>query len=306
MLDVIASAPQYAAHTRPIYDLLPASVKGRFMHRDEFVPGGSTYLVDSYNDLMFLRDAAPGVPVIFMEHGAGLIFGDRHGTFGSYAGSRERPNVEMFLCPNEYVARANARAHPTKRVEVIGCPKLDVYHALPPKPRDDPPTIAFGFHFDCIVSPGTRSALPYYKRALADLRDYHVLAHGHPRMEIQAKMIAMELGYEWAEYDRVMREADLFISDVSSMTWEFASLDRPVVVCNIPEYQDMPDTGIRFWKEIPGIQCWGPENLLARVHTALEDGRLLREQRHAAVDAVYPIRGNATATALAHIVDFMT
>jgi CDP-glycerol glycerophosphotransferase (TagB/SpsB family) len=77
------------------------------------------------------------------------------------------------------------------------------------------------------------------------------------------------------------------VADATSAMYEFASLDRPVVTCNAPQYRRDVNFGTRFWEHIPGIQIDEPEELLDGVRLAIYDAPELQELRRSAVNAVY-------------------
>lgn len=321
VIDFMATDRHFIDHVRPIYEALPAEMRGAFLAYPEHVRKpwgfphsdragrGDMVLVCSYGDLRYTRSNRR--PTIFMEHGAGFTFANRD--LGSYAGYYDRPNVCLFLCQNEQVVRANAQTHPYTPAAVVGVPKLDPWHTHPPKrKRGKPTTVAFAFHWDCIVTNATRSALTWYVKALPDLvtlckaRGWELLGHGHPRWGQEIEFLCMELGIEFVkELDDVFARADVMIADATSAMYEFASLDRPVLSLNAPWYRSEPDGGIRFWQHIPGVQCDEPADLCDQLEETVSDPQWAKDARHAAVDFVYPVRGNATETAVTAIHQFI-
>jgi hypothetical protein len=233
------------------------------------------------------RAVAWGGPVVLCEHGAGQSYQGNH---SSYAGGRGREQVVLFLCPNEAAAERNRHAYPGVPALAIGCPKLDAYHLSPAKPRGAPPVLALSFHWDCLVAPESRWAFPPYRNVLPGLASaYHVLGHGHPRvwprLEEQYRNMRLE---PVADFDEVMRRADLYICDNSSTLFEFASTGRPVVVLNAPYYRREVNHGLRFWEAATvGIQCDDPHLLLQAVKQALADLPEQQAARQAAVSLAY-------------------
>lgn len=312
VVDFLASESHFVDHTWPVYEALPPAMRGIFltrlrnltprpMERSKDAGVGTFMLTASYGDIRRGRFAQR--PTIFMEHGAGFHF--RH---SSYSGNPDRPGVCLFLCPNEYVLKANAETHPFTAASVIGCPKMDRWINAPQKIREDVPTVGFAFHWDCKLSPGTRSALDHYRTRLGDLKKtgWKLIGHSHPRAAHDVSLLCDELGIEWVPtLDEVFARADLLVADATSALYEFASIDRPVVVLNAPWYHEQPDEGIRFWKHIPGVEVEHPDELVPAVEWALDDPAEWREKRHAAVEAVYPVRGNAAETAVNAIKEFI-
>ena len=76
-----------------------------------------------------------------------------------------------------------------------------------------------------------------------------VLGHGHPRILDQLMPVYEELGIEPAyTFEEVLDRASVYCCDNSSTLFEFASLDRPVVVLNPPWYRREVEHGLRFWE----------------------------------------------------------
>lgn len=315
VIDVMASESHFADHMWPLYVALPPEMRGAFLTNPGFrkvepversprAGYGDMALVASWGDLARVRRI--NRPVIFCEHGAGLKFQGH-----SYCGSPDRPNVALFLCQNEIVAEANRRAHPHTAVSVVGVPKMDRWYGYE-KPANERPKIAFAFHWDCQVTPGTRSAWSHYKSALPELRKtaqaqgWDLAGHAHPRIARHVRTACREVGIPFLEtLDEVFESADMLIADATSAVYEFASLDRPVLNLNAPWYHTEPVRGIRFPDHMPGLTIESPSEISAAAIIALEDPLELREMRHAAVEVVYPVRGDAAYRASRAIQDFI-
>lgn len=229
-----------------------------------------------------------GRPVVFCEHGAGQTYdGAGH---PSYAGGRGRNKVVLFLCPNQSVAERNLFVRPQIPAVVVGCPKLDQWHRQPPKLQDKPPTLAVGWHWDCRVCSETRWAFPLYRDYLPSLLTIGpVLGHGHPRVWRRLAALYPSLGIEPVEdFAEVVERADLYICDNSSTLFEFASLNRPVVVINAPWYRRTIHHGLRFWEAASiGVQVEHPSELTAAVKRALLDEPEQQQARAAGVALAY-------------------
>lgn len=251
--------------------------------------------VAAYVDLRPL--AAAGRHLILFEHGAGFTFGVPH---VSYAGGlRERARVRLFACTNDWVERANARAIPGCITAVVGCPKLDALIALP-APKNPEPVVAVAFHWDCRVAPETSSAYSHFKSALPALAErFRVIGHAHPRNRSDMREVFDGLGIEFVEgFADVCRRADLYVNDASSTLYEFAALDRPVVVLNAPWYRRGKHLGLRFWDcEDVGVPCDEPGDLVAAVEYALCDPLEQKQLRAMATELVYPYLGTAAQRA---------
>jgi len=232
--------------------------------------------------------SASGRPQVFCEHGAGQTYSNHHKSYAGGYGHRER--VQLFLCPGEGAAQQNREVYPGIPTLAIGCPKLDVWHRQPPKVREDPPVVALSFHWDCRIAPEARSAFPHYRTALRGLsREFRLLGHGHPRIQQRLRPVYCACGIEFvADFREVVRRADCYVCDTSSTLYQFASLDRPVVVLNAPWYRREVEHGLRFWEAANvGVQCDEPEALPAAIRRALRDRPQQREARQAAVRQAY-------------------
>ena len=327
VVDVIAGHEHFRDHTVPVWKAMPPEMRGGYFTKRSLDPGlrdepynyeraghGDLTLVCSYGDL-FSATAQDEFhrPVVFMEHGAGFTFEGSDGrTLSSYSGSLDRPNVALFLNPNDYVTQQNARAHPDTPQVVIGSPKMDRwYHGLPTTPfqrgETDRPTVAIALHWDCIIAPGTRSAYAHYRGWFGSLLDkgWNVVATAHPRFKLQMEMECLSAGIPFVNsLTYLFEKADVMIADATSAMYEFASLDRPVLVLNAPWYQEEKDDGIRFWKHIPGLQIDDPSILADATRMVLDDKAPLPTLRYNAIEAVYPHRGDAAQRAVDAIIAF--
>lgn len=326
VVDVIAAQEHFRDHTLPVYLAMPPEMRGAFytdraldpgilrgIERSRLAGSGDLTLTCSVGDMRFAEYGDSPRPIVFMEHGAGFTFEDSDGiTLASYSGSYDRRNVALFLNVNSYVDENNLRMHPHTAHAIIGSPKLDEYTPPPPSPHAGArPTVAIAFHWDCHLAPGTRSAYEHFRSALPALAaeaaagKYDLIAHAHPRMKYAMQMEAATYGIEFVPHlPQVFERADLFVADATSAMYEFAALDRPVVVMNAPWYFDEADDGVRFWREIPGLQVDDPARLTESVRLALDDGPALKAARRAAVENVYPYRGTSAQRAVDAIITF--
>ncbi|HZN40836.1 MAG TPA: CDP-glycerol glycerophosphotransferase family protein [Planctomycetota bacterium] len=151
-------------------------------------------------------------------------------------------------------------------------------------------------------------------RHLAVTGRYDILIklHDHPK----------DTGVDWPtrlspfedEHTRVTRErdivplmllADLLISDASSVTSEFALLDRPMVFLDVPLLLEKAaksgalDT--ETWGRRAGVVVKSPEKIAATVERALADPTALSDVRRAMADDLFYNPGRATDVAMAWI-----
>jgi hypothetical protein len=282
----IASEPHYRDHLYPV--ALEVSQRGITVEVTErnLVRPAALTVVASWKDY---QDSTG--PVVFFEHGAGFTYQTRN---HSYAGGPGRDRVVAFACVNERVAAANRAAYPDVPSIVVGSPVLDRY-LQQPKPVG-PPVVAFSWHWDCRVAPETRSAFPHYRRHLKDLAgDWTPLGHAHPRAWSMVRGTYLGLGWEIAEtFAEVVARASVYVCDTSSTIYEFAALDRPVIVLNSPDYRRDVEHGLRFWQDIPGIQVDEPGDLTRAIQEALTRDEWA-DRRRDTIGRVYPHLGAATA-----------
>lgn len=324
-IDAVATYTHCAEHILPIFKALPDSLRGKFYTYNRKVEG----IVYSHNvipehltsgkrpvsdnpilvaGIRDLRKVSPVLrPAILVEHGVGMSYRDCAFRNPSYPGGIGlRLQVSLILSTNQQAADKDREVGPTYRdVAVIGAPKLDSLHnslkGYRHDPNKQPTSIAIATCWDCKVCPETRTALPFYKKVIPLLTKYYhvVIGHVHPRATNSIySFYAKNCIYPEISWPSVMRNADLLISDTGSAMYEFASLNKPVVVLNCPHYRKNIYHGLRFWDYIPGIECDNPEDLLDAVQIAWSDPEDLQEKRRIATEYCYPNRGYATKVAV--------
>ena len=317
-VDALATQTHYLDHLAPVWTRLadcgragalfiPRALEGyakkmripRLAAIDpDRVPNDGPIMVASNDDLERVVRCGSPRPLILFEHGVGFSFSDEN---PYYAGGRSaaRAKVGLFVCPNEYAARRNSETYPGASVAIVGCPKMDRWK---PGPRrgNNGPVVAFSFHWDCPIAPETKSAWGHYHDALDKVAwEWKTLGHGHPKMMHRLAPWYQRAGVDVAyHFDEVLAGADVYVCDASSTIYEFASLDRPVVVLNAPWYRRGVHHGLRFWEHSDvGVVCDNPQDLLCAIRAALEDSQEQQEKRRKAVEAAFPVRGDATGHA---------
>lgn len=321
-VDFRAEAPHFMDHLVPIWRALPPEIRGIFVIRQQMLQHAhelranvfayrndvealevlkhrSGYVVTAgFGD--FSKAGLSGRPQILCEHGAGQSYSNRQ---TSYAGGIGRGKASLFLCPNRQSANRNRQYYPDIPTAVIGCPKMDERHRRPPKRKNNPPVVAISFHWECLIAPEARGSWEYYREVIPQLAQderFRLLGHAHPRLMDTARPVYEELGIEVADtFDEVLERADLYVIDNSSTLFEFASLDRPVVVLNAPWYRRWVRHGLRFWDAADiGYQCDRPEDLVETIVRALEDPPEQQQRRRRIINEVYPVvPGTAAQTA---------
>lgn len=287
-LHLIAQRPHHQAHLAPVAQLVGDWTPRR-------AGPDSVALVASYGDLAYARRRGYR-RIVLMQHGAGQSYGGDRRTahHPAYPGGDDNDDVGLFIVPNQHAADRWRERYPAARVEVAGCPRLAV---LPRRAGSlgieaaavREPTVAVSFHWNYHGIPEMRSAFDWYRGGLAELaRQYHVIGHAHPkRRDLAAWYPAHGIEYV-ADFDEVLRRADVYVCDNSSSMFEFATTGRPVVVLSAPWYRRGVQHGLRFWEASGvGVGCEQPAELGAAVQAALEDGWVSRRARELALDRVY-------------------
>lgn len=249
-IDCLAKEPHHIKHVRAVWDKLPKEMQGQFYDKvQDFTESqNSVVLVSAYGDLKVANRL--GRKAIFMEHGVGLYYNTTH---ASYAGSTtDRECVILRLSPNERHA-AMERTTLKCPVEIVGVPKMDAWAGKARKmQRRRNLAIAISFHFDATICPETRSSWRYYMNGVEALKtQYKIMGHGHPRIFKRLARVYTAIGIKPVpDFEDVMRKADIYICDNSSTIYEFAFLNKPVILLNNPLYRrGVEHEGCpRFWK----------------------------------------------------------
>lgn len=139
--------------------------------------------------------------------------------------------------------------------------------------------------------------------------DLLIKLHDHPKdteMDWPARLAPFE-----DEHTRVTRErdivplmllADLLISDASSVTSEFALLDRPMVFLDVPQLLEKATKSgaldTETWGRRAGAVVKSPEKVVATVEKALADPGAMSDVRRAMADDLFYNPGRATDAAM--------
>lgn len=289
MPEFYGSKSHYRDHLEPI-----AAVMDRPVHGFARDVGPGPVVVASFLDLWRFKHR----PAVLVEHGAGQTYGKPH---SAYSGGKDRDNVVLFVCPSEAVAARNLARYPRARAVAVGCPKMDRWHLEPVQPE---PIVGLAFHwFTGGVAPEARSALPHHQEALGGLR-YQTLGTGHPRVLGHLRGLYGACGVPLVETDEVFRRCRVLVCDNSSVGWEFASLDRPVVWLNAPWYRRDVEHGLRFWEFADsGIQVDEPGDLQAAIEAAYDDPEPYRSRRREVIGQVYAYTDGKAAQRAAEAIE---
>lgn len=312
-IDFIAREVQFFDHLDLIWAALPSDQRGAFYVSDQVaeerkplftLPVDSmesaqrVAVVASFRDLKVARWY--GRRTVLCEHGAGQGYIGKLGEpidSGSYIGGGDRAGVVAVMVPGEGQAEAHRRRHPTIPAFAVGCPKMDIHHVHSMGRRGD--RVAISFHWDCRLVPETRGAANFYRRALSKVKATFpdVIGHGHPRAIEQLRGLYGRAGIEVVtDFEEVIERADIYACDNSSTMFEWASLDRPVVVMNAKFYRRDVHHGMRFWDHADmGVQVNHPDHLVAGIEKAIADPPAIAERRRQVADTVYLARDGKAA-----------
>lgn len=304
LVDVIASQAHYLDHLRPVWKAIPPGSKNVAVvppHLHTYAEGlgfrvgqagyGDTALTAGWRDA---RGAQSYRRVALMEHGVGQTYDVRS---PGYANGLGRFGVDLFLCPNDRVARANAHPDNQAEVRVIGSPLLDELDRLPPiRKRFD---LAFTTHYDASdVTPEAGTGFEWFAPAIANLaQDLKIIGTGHPRIWPQVQrwcgdhhvMSAYDLRY-------VIRSASTLLCDNSSVMFYAAALGTPIIVANPPQYRRDVEHGLRFWEFADiGIQLNDSADLLQCVLEAPEYQLNHAERVREICSDLFPLRDGGSA-----------
>lgn len=316
----VATEAQFVDHVAPVWHALPDEYRGRLyvghkpsrserallvarrlygiaQSENGFPPAeqlGVCYTV-AVGDLSVARAGSTRLRFVFGEHGCGLTY---EGASASYLGSTARAKCDAIVVPSERCVELQQEATPLIPVYNVGSsPKLDEWAPGGPgrrrwdaRPAADRPTVALSFHYDYRGIPECRSALSFYRPHLAALKRYgfDLIGHGHPKHWPVCRAMWEALGVEPVQrFDQVLERADCYVVDNSSTLYEFAATGRPVVALNCPYYRKTVNHGLRFWDDIPGLQCDDPEQLGSIIEQALLDPPKVQRLREDAVGNVY-------------------
>lgn len=317
MIDFVAGQSHFADHLAPVWHGLDPAERGRFfcpssLHRHLLVrhniaahrisgfvpPSPNPTVVAASSDMERVRSA--GRPVIFMEHGSGQSYGDP--SRSSYIGALDRRGCILILTPSEATAERQRAATPDVLVEAVGCPKLDAWRRIEDIARPSPPVPAFTHHWDCKVAPETRSGWALYRSTYPEVaaRWPEAIIHAHPRSVASTKRGMHNTGLRVElDFADVVAKADVLVCDNSSVMFEWAAIDRPVVVLDLPWYRHDVHHGGRFWEWADvGFRCGRPGDLIATVERAMEDPPAVAATRREIAAMVYDHIGTATPRAV--------
>jgi hypothetical protein len=217
-----------------------------------------------------------------MEHGVGLAW-HRRDVLADIAKT-------TVLAPNDFIAdryRTEGIA-----ATVVGTPKLDGYLALP---RGE--AVAVGFHWTTAVYSRVMADYEVPLRELA--KQVEVIGHGHPRAWRRLRPYWEALGIEPVEdFREVVMRSGVWVCDHSSTLYEYAALDRPVVMLKGMGHRPFTSTGLRYTvHEGIGPEA-GPKDMVATVLEAIQAPESYREPRRMMTMELFPYLGSSVRRVL--------
>ena len=291
MIGFVASQRSYQEHLRPIWNALEPDERGVWEETtvrplswvNPSMPV-TTWIAASHRDSAQLYRL--NTYRVHMEHGVGLQWYPEWQLHRLIFRS-------SIAAPNEFIAQRFRELKKRLRVEVIGTPKLDAMIGM-----EHGTAAAVSFHWSGVMRQNPNS-FELWRDTIVELAEHReVLGHAHPKVWKKAQRFYEGLGIEPVQsFDEVCRRANLYLCDHSSTLYEWAALDRELILLRREGHQVPQLSGLA--KRFSGI---GPElklggSLLAALEAAADPQ--YRAYRQEATDVLYPYRGEATARAVA-------
>lgn len=256
-IHMAASMPHYGRHVRAVWKHLPSELKGDLIARRTKLSSKQDFvMVGSKSDI----ELAGRNRAIYVEHGAGQAYGGHRQSamHPHYHGSKHPLNVVGYISPRQQVAESWSAPG-----FAAGCPALDELE------RELQAIAVLTFHWDAhMVCTEARTARPHYIERFADIArwafdaGYELVGHRHPR-DRRAERIFRNLNIRFeGDSEKVLKHAAVLIADNTSLMYEAALLDIPVIALNAPWYCRNVEHGLRFWSHVPGIQVNNTDELL--------------------------------------------
>lgn len=310
-LSFYASLRNLVDHLAPLWWALPTELRGPFRVADKSLvaycaeawdmptlrerPPAAPHVVASYADELLV--ARVGGSVALLEHGSGQFYG---GFDASSTLSDRRPSVELYMAPSPEVADRMAAVLPRAERVWVGCPRLDPFVG---QPRDPDGPIGLAWHWNAGSRwPEARSGFAHYGPYLRELSSAfpgRIWGHAHPRLFGSVHNLYSLAGITPVPDSRmVLDSVSVLSADNTSLMWEAAALDIPLVILDAPWFRRDVWHGLRFWDFADvGPRISDPAGWADAIRAAPDPA--WTPLRRAAAAAIYgPIDGLATARAL--------
>lgn len=302
MLNAYASHPHYVNYIKPIWDRLPNKLKGEF-HVHPRCDG----LYDLPTARQFTNPQPPLIVAgatdakradryIFIEHGAGQTYEAGHGNYANHP----KPGCLAAIVPGPYCARIMQQANPNLPVIQAGAYTLrEVIKSWLIGPQEPEgivnimpmqPTILFTWHWrGAAVSPEADTGFGQFRESMLQIHpSMRVKGHAHPRILGEAAEWYRQHGIPTVETSaQALQNMSLLVADNTTMIYEAAALDLPVIVMNPSMYRKGTHHGLRFWDMIPGPQANSPDEIPELVANELMYPDNWAAERKQITDQVY-------------------
>lgn len=247
--------------------------------------------------------------MILAEHGCGLTYDYPNSQYAGWVRNYDPQHMAHFLTTNKLLDQAHAQKNTGIPSTIVGMPVMDKYDKQKFK-RNSKPVIAISCHWDCDHIPETRSSFSFFKQAFVELsRHYKVIGHAHPQYQKVMFPFWKKHGIEIVEtFDEVLERADVYVCDNSSTIFQFAYVDKPVVLLNPPWYRTYFTHSFnpRFWSHADiGVNVFDPYDLLPAIEKAVQDDSTQKKARKRAVEDVFANKGHATQAFIKAIMDVL-
>lgn len=286
---LVTRDPRFSTHPN-VRTVLPLKTAPKF------------FVVCSKVDAEHIAQYFPAVPRVWFEHGIGLSFTAPHVAYPGGHGVRSAS--ALILSPNQWAFKRDA---PNAQTVIVGTPKMDtvpfdVHRSF--KVRR--PFVVWQTHWNCLNFPETKSAFKEFAPFANELsRAFPGLSvHFHPRCSKYTRATILKTGLPVVNYKTAMR-ADMLIGDAGSMPYEFMAQNKPVLFLNSKAYRKSIDHGLRFWQDVPGLQCSQPRDLVLYAKQAWATAAGWQSERSRITEVVYPHRGTATLRAANEILNLL-
>ena len=283
-----ASLPHYRRHVEAVWKHLPDDIKGTIVTTTlRGAPEEDVLMVGSRSDvdLALKHRQHNGYRVIYVEHGAGQCYRGHPlaAQHPHYHGGIHPRNVIGYISPRRDVAESWSEPG-----FAAGCPALDGFE------REPQPIAAITFHWDAhMVCSEARTARPHYIERFEDIArwafdaGFQLVGHRHPK-DRRAEKIWRNFNIRFEpDYEHILRHASVLIADNTSLMYEAALLDIPVIALNAPWYRKDVEHGLRFWSHVPGIQVDDADQLLTIALNEYVSDDPTAQMRHEAVKYCY-------------------
>lgn len=252
---------------RPVWDALPADQRGVWWDAHEDPTGADVVMVGAYRDLRWLRGRYQRTCLV--EHGIGQQYVTQP-DHPAYPNGNRDP-YDLLLAPGPHVKDRAAG-----ETVCVGSPSGEARRRGSPAEASQPARFAVSFHWDCGIAPEAGTAfwefLPHLSEQASKLPG-GLLVHAHPRIQFDVfEQVVGKPNLEPCEtFEQVVDEAGCYAVDNSSTLYEFAALDRPVVVLNSQFWRRDVQHGKRFWRWADvGEQVTGGGQLAGAMLRAVE------------------------------------